>query len=106
MIKEAWRGLIDFVQDINTTSARILVSVILATIVTICVLVMMFLETKIEIVVLGALFAFILSLGGLDVIQYSQKRKTFIPDASTAPDVSTTVTNRALGDDHSVEFTP
>lgn len=105
MIKEAWQGLVDFVQEINTTSARILVSVVLATVVTICVLVMMFLGTKIDIAALGALLAFIVSLGGLDVIQYTQKRKSFVPDPAPTTNIAATVTSRAIGDDHGVEFT-
>lgn len=106
MLKEVWGGLIRFVQEINTTSSRILVSIILATIIVLSTLIMMFLELKIDIAVLAALCAFVVSLGGLDVLQYKTKRETFIPETTSATDSNSTVANRIIGNEHGVEFTP
>lgn len=100
-----FNNILQTIAEINTTSTRILVSVGLAIIATISVLVMMFLQIKIEIAVLGALFAFIVSLGGLDVIQYKVKRESYVPDPASTTDISATVSNRAIGTEHGIEFT-
>lgn len=105
MIKAAWLGLVNFVQEINTTSSRILVSLVLSAILVFSVLVMMFLRLSINETALGILCTFILSMGGLDVIQFTQKRKSFIPD-QPADNITPNVTaNRVVGNDHGVEFT-
>lgn len=106
MLKEAWRGLVDFVQEINTTSSRILASIVLATIIVLSTLVMMVFKIAINEAVLGILCTFVVSMGGLDVIQFTQKRKSFVPDATVSgPDISATVSNRVIGEEHGVEFT-
>ena len=106
MIKEAWKNLREFIDEINTTSARILVSLFLAGIIVLSSLVMMFLQLEIDIAVLGALCAFVVSMGGLDVLQYNTKRKTFIPEQTSTPDAPTVAANRVAGAEHGVEFTP
>lgn len=106
MLKEAWRSLVDFIQEVNTTSSRILASIILATIIVLATLIMMVFKIEINETVLGILCTFVVSMGGLDVIQFTQKRKSFVPEATVSrPDISTTVANRVIGEEHGVEFT-
>lgn len=107
MIKEAWAGLLMFVQEINTTSSRILVSLLLSSIIVLVTLTMMVLKIPIDVTVLIALCGFVATLGGLDVIQFTQKRKSFKPEIIVDPtiNVDATVANRAIGDEHGVEFT-
>lgn len=111
MIKKLWQELIEFIDNINTTNTRILTSVVLASIIVLTTLVMLFLKVAINETVLGILCAFVVSLGGLDVVQFTQKRKSFKPEIVLDPDstiatkITATVSNRAIGDDHGVEFT-
>ena len=98
---------IDFLQDVNTTSIRIVVSVGLTVLVVMCVLVMMFFNIEISEAILGILCGFILSMGGLDVIQYTQKRRSYI--APSTPEVSdaTQINNRRVSSEHpGIEPTP
>lgn len=101
------KKIVDFLQEVNTTSTRIVASVLLTTLIVLCTLIMMFFKIIIQVEVLISLCTFVLSMGGLDVIQFTQKRKTFIPESNESGNSSVlSASNRAIGNEHGVEFTP
>lgn len=107
MMKAAWQGLMDFIQEVNTTSTRIIVSLAMAVLLVLTALTMMVFKVPISEGVLGILCGFILSMGGLDVIQYTQKRRTYqAPSTPEAPDANE-ISNRRVGSEHpGIEPTP
>lgn len=79
-----------WIENLPTTNLRILVSIGLASIYVLAMLVGIILGKTIDLELAGALGVFLLTMMGLDVAQYVQKRKSFqqtdTPTAPTAPE--------------------
>ncbi|HTJ62143.1 MAG TPA: hypothetical protein VL333_13210 [Candidatus Saccharimonadales bacterium] len=77
-----------WIEDVPTTNLRIVVSIGLSALYVLVMTVGLVLEKHIDLEVSVTLGGFLLTMGGLDVTQYIQKRKTHIP--GEAPDPPTT----------------
>lgn len=102
------RELLNFLNDFNTTSGRIVATIGLAYLTGIRVLFLDNVFSPIPVEVLGAWCMFLGALGGMDVWQYRVKRQSYIPEGeASAKSMAASITgNRALGNEEGVEITP
>lgn len=106
-VKKEVRDLIEFLNDFNTTSGRIVATIGLAYLTGIRVLFLDKWLGPMSVEVLGAWSLFLATLGGMDVYQFNVKRKSFIP-AGTSNGGSAPVdiaANRVVGQEEGIEFT-
>jgi hypothetical protein len=102
------RELLNFLNDFNTTSGRIVATIGLAYLTGMRVLILDKFLGPIPVEVLGAWCMFLGALGGMDVWQYKVKRNSYIPEGEgPAKSLSANISGgRAMGHEEGVEITP
>lgn len=100
------KEFVDFLNEFNTTSGRIVATITLAFLTGIRVLFLDKWLGPMSVELLGAWCMFLATLGGMDVYQFKVKRSTHIPDATVTPGTSNAAANRLVGTEEGVEFTP
>lgn len=107
-INKAFSTINDAVSELNTTNVRIITSISLAIVVVVTTLVAELINKPIHEAALVTLCTFVLSLGGLDVIQFTQKRKSFDPRLgrdNSGTDTSNVMSRRSNQEHDGVEAT-